>query len=166
MDTRLTSILGEVLARLRPKAEHRGLVLRSEFDGPVPAVIHTDQARLRQVLTSLIGQAMRDMEGGEVGLVVRLIEKHGEPPQLEFAIRGSNPQDQRDPGPLGAAQATIGGLGIAVSTRLAEILGGDLVVESDAGKPVRLRLTIDPGPLEGVSMIFPASGLSGDKSPM
>jgi signal transduction histidine kinase len=164
IDTRLTSILGEVLARLRPKAEMRGLVLRSEFDGPVPAVIHTDQARLRQVLTSLIGQAMRDMEGGEVGLVVRLIEKHGEPPLLEFAIVGSIHQDRPDLGPLGVAHGSIDGLGIAVSTRLAEILGGDLVVERDAGKPLRLRLTIDPGPLEGVSMILPSGGLPGGKS--
>lgn len=165
IDTRLTSILGEVLARLRPKAERRGLVLRSEFDGPVPAVIHTDQARLRQVLTSLIGHAMRDKQGGDVGLVVRLIEKHGEPPLLEFTIEGSISKAQPDSGPLGMAHATIGGLGIAVSTRLAEILGGDLVVERETGQPLRLRLSIDPGPIEGVSMIFPPGGLTGGKSP-
>ena len=69
-------IFDEVLAVLRPRAEAKSIALRFCWIGPVPAQIHTDPRRLKQVLLNLIGNAVKFTDEGSVSVESRL-ERRG-----------------------------------------------------------------------------------------
>ncbi|MFD2876855.1 ATP-binding protein [Paenibacillus rhizoplanae] len=64
-----------------PRIQEKGLILRSDIERNVPAVVITDETRLRQVLVNLVGNAVKFTEEGEVGVCVKL-EAAGEPGTL------------------------------------------------------------------------------------
>ena len=110
----------------------------------VPATIEADPGRLRQILLNLIGNAVKFTEEG--GVLVRVgISGDGEAPALRFSVIDSGP---------GLTTAEIGrifrefeqvdgtptrkhggaGLGLAISKRIVDAMGGHIVVESEVGK--------------------------------
>ena len=120
--------------------------------------------RLRQVLTNLIGNAIKFTERGSVRIAVRGPREPDGAGALQFAISDTGigiaadkisglfqPFTQVD----GSATCRYGGtgLGLAISRRLAKALGGDVEVTSQLGKGSTFTLTIDAGPLDGVRML-------------
>ncbi len=156
IDFRLTNLLGEVLAQMRPQAEARRVTLRSEFAGPVPAVVHTDPTRLRQLLTNLLTLAIRDCEGGEVVLVLDVIEPNGEPVRLRCTATGRRPRAANGRRPEAGPGLDPGPLALTVARRLAEMLGGALTEQIREPERMVVAVTIDPGDLEGTTMITPS----------
>ena len=149
-------LIAEVQSLLQVRADAKGLTLRAECLGPVPAVIETDPAHLRQILLNLVGNAIKFTETGGVRLLAQFVD--GEKPTMHFdvvdtgiGITGEQRARLFHPFTHGGASPRMRfegtGLGLTISKRLAEMLGGDvIVVESMAGMGTRCRVAIPVGP--------------------
>jgi PAS domain S-box-containing protein len=149
----LRQILDDVLLMMRPPAAEKGLRLEADYAAEVPETIHTDGPRLRQILTNLVGNAVKFTACGGVQIDVRGVPGTG---RIQFAVRDTGigippdkipelfqPFTQVD----GSATRRYGGagLGLAISRRLAEALGGDITVSSRLGAGTTFVLSIDAG---------------------
>jgi CheY-like chemotaxis protein len=153
-------LLGEVCSLLRPHAEERGLVLELDLAAPMPASIHTDPTRLRQILINLVGNALKFTHEGGVTLRARL--EDGVALAMEVIDTGVGLSD--DPNidvfeAFSQADASASrefsgtGLGLTISRRLAALLGGGISVESTRGSGSVFRLTVATGPLDGIERL-------------
>ena len=135
----------------------------------------TDPLRLRQVLINLVGNAIKFTDLGVVCLAVRLISDSNHP-HLRFDVTDSgigmneeqvkrlfHPFTQVDNSSTRAFGGT--GLGLCISKRLTEALGGDIEVRSEPGKGSAFRVTIDPGPLDGIPLVQSVQEASLDRPP-
>ncbi len=155
----------EVASLIRVRSDAKGLELRVEFDGLIPETIRTDPTRLRQILLNLLGNAIKFTEQGCVSLLVRMAAASAEGPALAFDVVDTGvgmtaaetavlfqPFSQADTSTTRRFGGT--GLGLAVSKRLAEALGGDIqLVETRPGAGSRFRLSVATGPLDGIVML-------------
>ena len=164
-------LVAEMAALIRVRAEQKGLSFAVEFRGAVPERVQTDPTRLRQVLLNLLGNAVKFTEIGGVCLRVGM-----EGDRLRFDVIdtgiGIAPEAcARLFQPFTQADASTSrrfggsGLGLLITRRLVEVLGGRVRVESTPGKGSAFAVTIDPGPLEGMRMVAGASGPVGSPRP-
>jgi signal transduction histidine kinase/DNA-binding NarL/FixJ family response regulator len=170
-------IVADVASLMRMRAEMARLALITEFSGPIPETIHTDPTRLRQILINLVGNAVKFTEAGEVRIVTRLCREAGQRPLLQFdvidtgigmsseeTVRLFQPFTQADNSTSRRFGGT--GLGLTISRRLAEILGGGVRVRSAPGQGTTFSVTIDPGPLENTPLVeHPAEAAGQDRRP-
>ncbi|RUL81577.1 ATP-binding protein [Tautonia sociabilis] len=162
----LTRLVAEVESLMGVLARRKGLALHIGFDGPVPVGIHTDPLRLKQVLVNLVGNGLKYTDRGAVRLTTRLRPKGDGPDRLEFEVADTGvgmtaeeikrlftPYGRlgRDDDPRGST-----GLGLTISQRLVELLGGRIEVRSTPGEGTTFIVTVDPGPLEGVPLFEPS----------
>lgn len=153
----LHTVLDETVAHLSPAARTKGLRMAVEVD-PLPGRVIGDPLRLRQVLTNLLGNAVKFTETGEVGLA--LDWKRQEDESLETVFRvwdtgiGMAAEDQErlfehfeQADPSSTRRHGGVGLGLAISRQLTQLMGGELSVDSHPGVgstfTVRLRLPLD-----------------------
>jgi two-component system aerobic respiration control sensor histidine kinase ArcB len=134
----------------------KGLKFVMQPDMPLPHTILTDGTRLRQILWNLIGNAVKFTHQGEI--VVRVHHQEGD--QLCFEVQDSGmgiPQDEQDKifamyyqvkDQNGGKPATGTGIGLAVSKRLAQSMGGDIVVNSEPGRGSCFTLTVNAPSLD------------------
>ncbi len=169
-------IAKDVIALMRLRAESKGLPLNLECPHPLPEAVLTDPLRLRQILINLLGNAIKFTETGSVCLHVQLITLADGKPALQFDVTDTgigireehlatlfDPFTQGD----GSTSRRFGGtgLGLAISKRLAHMLGGDIAVTSTPGAGSQFAVTIDPGPLEGTTLVdMPAEAAHPAKS--
>lgn len=150
----LGTIAREAAEEYRAQAEARGLDLECRSAPDLPP-IESDPARIRQVLSNLISNAVKYTEqGGVVVATDRRARKHA-PDESEWGV-----VDVRDTGP-GIADRDLGtlfdeftrlhgaetpgtGLGLAIAQRLAEALDGMLTVESELGRGSTFTLWLAP----------------------
>tara|TARA_R110002111_G_scaffold144910_2_gene211270 strand:- start:125167 stop:127605 length:2439 start_codon:yes stop_codon:yes gene_type:complete len=157
-------VVADVSSLMRVRSAAKGLLLNVRFDGPVPETICTDPTRLRQVLINLVGNAIKFTETGVIEIVVRLLNKAGDEPKLQFDVIDSgigiveekieklfSPFTQAD----GSTTRQFGGtgLGLTISKRLVELLGGTVSVSSKIGRGSTFSVTITTGPLANVRLI-------------
>lgn len=134
----MAELLGEVRAIIEPLAAAKGLRFRVR-SAAEPLRIRTDPRKVRQILLNLLGNAVKFTEAGEIrfcaeregGSVVFRVEDTGAgiaPGHLE---RIFEPFWQVEQGNTRTAHGT--GLGLSVTRRLADLLGGSIEVESTPG---------------------------------
>lgn len=140
---RLKTVLDEVLTILRIKAESKGIELRFSDGAGVPEYIHTDGARLRQVLVNLIGNAIKFTSRGFISLTIEVDEENE---QLLFFVKdtGVGIEEQKQAAlfqPFSQGDSSMTriyggtGLGLDISRRLARAMGGDVeLVQSRPGE--------------------------------
>ena len=75
-------LIGEVQSLMQVRADAKGLTLRAECVGPVPAVIQTDPVHLRQILVNLVGNAIKFTETGGVRLLAQFVGRREADPAL------------------------------------------------------------------------------------
>ena len=154
-------IITQVVSLMHAPAEEKGLSLEHQWIGPIPATIHTDAEKLRQVLINIIGNAIKFTEQGGIRVLTRLNRSAG---LLEIEVVDTGigiPRDQLERifRPFTQADYSMTrrysgtGLGLTISRRIAELLGGSLTVESEIGGGSVFKLTVDAGSLEGVSLL-------------
>ena len=159
-------IIHDVMQVLAIKADEKTIKLAITVDSPIPETILSDPERLRQIVTNLVGNAIKFTHEGSVNLHVALISADTRP-QLSIAVHDSGigiPAETLETifDPFVQADSAVAqqfggtGLGLAISRRLARELGGDIVVESTLGVGSLFTLTIETGPLDHVALLQPA----------
>ncbi len=156
-------VIQEVVKVLGIKAREKGITLDFRVDGEVPQTIHSDPARLRQIMTNLIGNAIKFTERGGVAVQVRAAQENG---AIDFEIEVADsgvgmPADALDKifDPFVQADSSVTrkfggtGLGLSISRKFARALGGDITVESQLGSGSRFLVWLAAGPAEAVTWI-------------
>ena len=162
MECSPVQIIEEVVDSMRPRASGKNITVQSVYQSPVPEFITTDPIRLRQILINLVGNAIKFTEVGSVRLVVSMDEE--EPRRLRVAVRDTGigiSSDQLDRlfQPFSQADASTTrrfggtGLGLQISRRLAELLGGTIRVESAVGVGSVFEMTIGVGDISMAPMV-------------
>jgi PAS domain S-box-containing protein len=156
-------LIYEAVTVLRGQAEKKGISLGYEAPEGLPEYVITDPVRFRQLLTNLIGNAIKFTEQGGVRVVARTSTRQRRPQLIvEIIDTGIGIPDEtleRIFDPFVQADTSITrrfggtGLGLAISRRFVEALGGDLTVRSEMGKGSVFTFTIDTGPLDGVRTV-------------
>jgi light-regulated signal transduction histidine kinase (bacteriophytochrome)/DNA-binding response OmpR family regulator len=135
----------DVAQLLAVGAQSKGLELVDFVDPAVPTALRGDPFRLRQVLTNLVGNAIKFTEQGEITLFARLVEETSERVTVRFEVQdtgiGMALQEQKRlfNAFAQASSATTRryggtGLGLVISKRLVELMGGQIGVESEQGR--------------------------------
>jgi signal transduction histidine kinase/AmiR/NasT family two-component response regulator len=150
-----------VMGPFQAQAEAKGLTFTSEFVGEVPAVVRGDPLRVCQVLHNLLSNAVKFTDSGEVAYTVRG-ERTGERSvRFEFSVRDSGsgiaPDDlERLFQPFTQVDASSTrrfggtGLGLTIARRMANIMGGDITVESTLGEGSLFTLSLEAQVVEWV----------------
>ena len=152
-----SQLVADVVALVRPRADEKGLQLAVEFDGPIPAIVHSDPFRLRQILINLIGNAIKFTDRGrvlvKVGRTNSALTHSPQTTHLRLSVSdtgiGISP-DKLDRlfQPFTQADASTTrryggtGLGLAICKRLCDMLAGELNAESTLGQGSTFRLSI------------------------
>ncbi len=144
IDFNLRDAVEETLELFSERASRNGIELICDMPRDLPDHVKGDPGRLRQVLTNLVGNALKFTEAGEVELTVRERERSGETCLLKFEVRdtgiGLSPEasarvfdsfSQAD----GSTTRKYGGtgLGLAITQRLTHLMNGEMGVESELG---------------------------------
>ncbi len=153
-DVPVAEISGHVERTFRHLAEAKGLAFTLEFDPALPASMHTDGQRLKQVLKNLLSNAIKFTSRGRVTLSARIAQsgwshEHkalSQAPQvIAFAVADTGigiPEDKQRLIFEAFQQADAStsrryggtGLGLAISREIAHLLGGELRVQSREGE--------------------------------
>jgi len=153
------AVIADVASMMRVRATGKGLDFQIQFDGPVPESIHSDPTRLRQILVNLVSNSLKFTERGGMRIVCSMATPVDAPePKLRFDVidtgMGMTPQvmerlfqpfTQAD----GSTTRKYGGtgLGLTISKRLAQALGGDIELRSEPGMGSTFTATIATGSL-------------------
>lgn len=138
------TIVEEAVKPFRFAAEQKGLDLRVDCDDDVPVQAGGDPGRLRQILTNLVGNAIKFTQQGEVRVTVQLLDSGATGPLVAFRVRDTGIGIAAESLPIifdqfrqadGSMTRKYGGtgLGLAICRRLAELMGGSLTVTSELG---------------------------------
>jgi signal transduction histidine kinase/CheY-like chemotaxis protein len=152
----LRDTLEGVMRTLALRADEKGLELLCELAPDTPELVRGDSSRLGQVVTNLIGNAIKFTHEGEVALKVDVAERDGEERILHFSISDTgigipaekhalifDPFAQADTSTTRKYGGT--GLGLSISTRLVRLMGGKMWLESEEGKGSRFHFTTRVG---------------------
>jgi signal transduction histidine kinase/DNA-binding response OmpR family regulator len=147
------SCVEEVVDLVALKAAEQGLELAYEIDESVPRAILGDIGRVRQVLLNLLSNAVKFTSEGEVVVSVAAEPARGNKSEVRFSVRDTGIGIKKEHltrifGAFDQVEASVtrlyggSGLGLAVSKRLTELMGGRMWVESKPGQGSTFSFTI------------------------
>jgi len=145
MNFNLHTSVEDVMEMLAHRASAKGLELACHVDPAVPAAVTGDPDRLRQVLVNLVNNAIKFTEFGAVVLRLSVDSVAGDQVTVRFAVTDTGvgiPRDRMDRLFRSFSQVDASttrlfggtGLGLAISKQLAELMGGQIGVESAPDK--------------------------------
>jgi signal transduction histidine kinase/DNA-binding response OmpR family regulator len=152
IDFNLRDTVEDTLAQFAQQADAKGLELTGLVHANVPIALRGDPARLRQVLTNLIGNAVKFTQQGEVSLQVFLEEDSPDRATIRFDVTDSGigiPPDTQAklfrPFVQGDSSTTRRyggtGLGLMISKQLVELMDGHITVTSSVGRGSTFQCT-------------------------
>ena len=152
-DFELGRVLDNVAVLIGEKASAKGLELINEVAPEVPDTLVGDPLRLGQILINYCNNAVKFTEHGEVAIKVEKLEENAQGILLRFAVRdtgiGLAPEQKErmfqsfTQGDTSTTRKYGGtGLGLAISRQLAELMGGQVGVESELGKGATFWFTV------------------------
>lgn len=161
------AVIDEVARLIRMRAWAKRLTFRIHHANPLPAAIVSDPTRFRQILINLLGNAIKFTNQGSVQLSTRQFTRADGVTMLECAVSdtgiGMDKEQltrifeafvQADASTTRRFGGT--GLGLVISKRLADLLGGQIFVESQKGRGSTFKLQIP---------LACAAAVAGDRSP-
>jgi PAS domain S-box-containing protein len=165
IETSLVQVVQELMATMSPLAAAKGLKLACVFETSLPVVIFSDPVRLRQILLNILGNAVKFTEAGSVTMRVSCDVASGNlkfeivdsgigltPAQLSRLFEAFTQADASTTRRFGGS-----GLGLRISRRLAQMLGGDITVSSELGKGSTFSVVINIGDCRGAQMVTPGA---------
>ncbi len=151
----LQDFLDDLESMFRVRAEEKGLALSLERGGNLPRNAVGDEAKLRQVLVNMMGNAVKFTKQGGVTLRARLEEGAEAAPRLVLEVEDTGPGippeelayifDAFRQSDAGREEGGTG-LGLSISKRLVELMGGELAVRSSLGEGSRFTASIPIAP--------------------
>jgi signal transduction histidine kinase/ActR/RegA family two-component response regulator len=140
----LHELLRQMIKPLQLRGREKSLKVEMNIGSQVPRMIHADPTRLTQVLINLLGNAVKFTEFGQVVLEVEARGTNETKALLHFAVRDTGigvPKDKQKRIFEAFAQADASttrrfggtGLGLRISSRLIEMMGGNIQLESTEG---------------------------------
>jgi PAS domain S-box-containing protein len=164
-------LVHEVVKIMTVRAAEKGIFVEYKPEGPLPEQIESDPGKIRQILTNLIGNAIKFTESGGVTVVTWY---SSEDSQLSFAIHDTGI------GMTEGQAATVfesfvqadnsitrrfggTGLGLAISKRYSEALGGDILVSSVPDQGSVFTCTIKAPITAGSALLEPEQLLLDDQ---
>jgi signal transduction histidine kinase/DNA-binding response OmpR family regulator len=153
IDFNLRNTLEETLKTLALRADEKGLELLCEISPDVPEMVQGDPGRLRQIVTNLIGNAIKFTDHGEVALRVSIQAQDTDSRTLRFTVSDTGigiPPEKQDLVFKAFSQADASttrkyggtGLGLTISARLVGIMGGKIWLESEVNKGSQFHFTM------------------------
>lgn len=149
----LYALVDDTVEMVAAQIQKKGVAIAAYIEPEVPAWITGDSSRIRQILNNLLGNSAKFTEKGEIGVKVRVAHREGKQVTLSFEVTDTGigippeiraqlfqPFSQGDSSTSRKYGGT--GLGLAISKRLVEILGGEIDVESAAGRGSRFWFTV------------------------
>lgn len=133
-----------------PRAKAKGLEFVVETDPSIPAAVIGDPGRLRQILLNLVSNAVKFTSQGRVSICCRCVDRNAEKVMLEWVVTdtGIGIPPERLPSlfqDFVQADSTIhrrfggSGLGLSISKRIVQTLGGEIAAESELGRGTSMR---------------------------
>ncbi len=178
-------IILDVANVLRGRADEKNLMLSVATPGGLPELIATDAGRLRQVITNLVGNAIKFTQHGSVKIVARYLPASAAEPSAGSSAGPMISMDVVDTGvgiaqsaqakifePFTQADASVTrkfggtGLGLAISKRFIEALGGSLSVRSSPGQGTTFTATFPVGPLDADVRIIDVNEVARSTAPI
>jgi len=152
------------------RAQQKGLELVVHTDSQVPDEAIGDPLRLRQVLVNLVGNAIKFTDHGGVAVTVRADQRSGAEVMLHVAVNDTgigipvemqriifDPFRQADGSPTRRYAGT--GLGLTISSRLAQLMRGEIGVRSEVGKGSTFFFTVSLAPVAvNAKVLMPRRG--------
>jgi PAS domain S-box-containing protein len=176
----LRQSVGEIVDNLRVKADEKGLELAVHVDERVPASVLGDPIKIGQVLTNLVGNAIKFTAKGSVTVTLQVREQIADAVSIDFQVADTGIGIAPDRLPhifdeFTQANYDIGvkyggtGLGLAISKKLVELHGSHIAVESELGRGttfsfvlrLRAQVAIEPPKGEAGSAPDDQPSLSG-----
>ncbi|MEM7433331.1 MAG: ATP-binding protein [Pseudomonadota bacterium] len=152
----LHSLLQDLAEMMAPMAAEKELSFVSLVDDQLPNLIRADEIHLRQILINVLGNAIKFTKIGGIELAATYVN-----PKLIISVKDSGPgisvEDQERV--FGAFQrgadesASGAGLGLAISLRLAKLMGGEITLDSSPGAGCEVTIAV------------PVSNVADDTSP-
>jgi signal transduction histidine kinase len=176
VDFQLEDTLDNISTLVGIKTQEKGLELLFKTDPSVPTALVGDPLRLGQILINLSNNAVKFTDTGEIVVSTELVKKDKAQVALKFSVRDTGigmtaeqaaklfqPFAQADSSTTRKYGGT--GLGLTISKRLAEMMGGEIWVESESGRGSTFSFTANfgLGKERAKKRFRPASDLRGMK---
>ncbi len=144
-DFDLVEVLDHAAAPVALRVQEQGIELVSIVGSDVPTLLRGDPGRLRQIIVNLLGNAAKFTSEGEITVTAAIEQDHGDEVTLRFAVSDTGigiPENRRAMLFEAFTQADSSttrnyggtGLGLTICKRLAEMMGGEIGVESVEGE--------------------------------
>lgn len=168
-DFSLQALIEETLHKHQPQARQKGLQLHVEIDPALPAFMHADRQRLRQVLHNLLDNAVKFTARGRVDL---RLQARGSRWRVEVQDSGPGIAPERqahifnrfEHADIQTNRAYGGtGLGLALCERLTRLLGGSIGVQSQPGQGALFWLDLPLEPAESQARETPPADALQDE---
>ena len=148
-----SDVLQNLSVVIGQKASEKELELLFDFDTDLPFAFVGDPLRLGQILINLMNNALKFTEKGQISLRIRVISADGSQVKLRFEVQDTGigmTEEQRGRLFQSFTQADSSttrkyggtGLGLTISKRLVEMMGGDIGVESELGAGTTFWFTV------------------------
>ncbi len=170
IDFNLRGMFGEFAEGMALQAQDKGLELVLDLTGIEHSTVKGDPGRLRQILTNLVGNAIKFTEQGEVLIRASLLQVDGKQWRLECAVEDTGigvPEDklshlfdsfsQVDASTTREYGGT--GLGLAISKKISELMGGAISVDSNEGQGSRFVFHVLLDESSQSEVVVPLSGI-------
>lgn len=149
-------LLNEVVLLMQPAAADKGLTIQTEISSAVPSICIGDPVRLRQIVINLVANAIKFTEKGEINIRFAAVQKGVDAVSLQVTVQDTgigigeeklktifNEFEQADTSNARKYGGT--GLGLTISKKLAEMLGGSIDLSSTVNKGTRVSVIIPYG---------------------
>ena len=151
---RLKEVIEELEITMGPRAAQKGLGFTISISPDVPQLFVGDSGRLKQIFVNLLGNALKFTDTGGITLSGEVVEDFSENVKIRFSVTDTGMGIPKEKQAMifesfaqtedGTSTKTYGGtgLGVTISRQLAELMGGQLEVESKEGKGSTFWFTV------------------------
>jgi CheY-like chemotaxis protein/nitrogen-specific signal transduction histidine kinase/HPt (histidine-containing phosphotransfer) domain-containing protein len=149
----LRVLIEQLVKAVTPEAERKGLELSFTLDPHIPRYVISDSTRLSQVLTNLVGNALKFTKRGLISIVVHRRQQVGDEIELMFLVSDTGigiPAEKQHKLFQAFSQADTSttreyggtGLGLTISKDIVHLMGGKIWVKSEVGKGSSFYFTV------------------------